>query len=321
MTSVLVYIIDIVVFGVLFALRLPVLIPVENSTAAIIGIIVGAVIILYMWAKRAGILLRLGCSVMWALLVYILAFPANESFSTNMNMKLIICGCVLVVAFFFHNAKAIMESVQLAADDDDDDDDYEDDRYERKAEKRRMSHRRDESLRSRRNVDYDYPDEDLFYEDEEYEDDAYEDDAYEDDVYEDDFYEDDYYEDEYEEYPEEDGINDNYADEEYFDDEDEEFYDEDEEFFDEDEEFFDEDEDYSDEEEFSDEDKEELQGGVTGNDLVSRMFIGCNDKESLISRYRNLMRTYHPDNNGGNEEMAQAISAKYTELIGRMEIK
>lgn len=50
-------------------------------------------------------------------------------------------------------------------------------------------------------------------------------------------------------------------------------------------------------------------------DVVSRLFLGCNDKESLLKRYRSLMKTFHPDTGNGDLEMAQEIQKKYKELL------
>ena len=44
------------------------------------------------------------------------------------------------------------------------------------------------------------------------------------------------------------------------------------------------------------------------------LFRGCKDKESLSKRYRNLMKTFHPDNACGDEEMTRKIQRTYEEL-------
>lgn len=44
------------------------------------------------------------------------------------------------------------------------------------------------------------------------------------------------------------------------------------------------------------------------------LFAGCNDKESLRKRYRELMKIYHPDNFNGDNEMCQKIQSIYEKL-------
>lgn len=48
------------------------------------------------------------------------------------------------------------------------------------------------------------------------------------------------------------------------------------------------------------------------------LFNGCHDKESLTKRYRNLMKTFHPDTGNGDVEMTQKIQHTYEELLSRM---
>lgn len=45
------------------------------------------------------------------------------------------------------------------------------------------------------------------------------------------------------------------------------------------------------------------------------LFAGCNSKESLTKRYKNLMKTFHPDNADGDTEMTQKIKETYEELL------
>ena len=52
--------------------------------------------------------------------------------------------------------------------------------------------------------------------------------------------------------------------------------------------------------------------------MVSRLFIGCNDRTSLVSRYRSLMKTYHPDTGNGDAEMTMLIQEKYKELLNKL---
>ena len=44
-----------------------------------------------------------------------------------------------------------------------------------------------------------------------------------------------------------------------------------------------------------------------------QFFAGCNDWEQVKSRYRDLMKIYHPDA-GGNEEASKKINAEYNTL-------
>lgn len=45
------------------------------------------------------------------------------------------------------------------------------------------------------------------------------------------------------------------------------------------------------------------------------LFAGCDSKESLTKRYKNLMKTFHPDNADGDTEMTQKIKETYEELL------
>ena len=44
------------------------------------------------------------------------------------------------------------------------------------------------------------------------------------------------------------------------------------------------------------------------------LFNGCTDKESLTQRYRQLMKTFHPDNPNGDQKMTQCIQKTYEAL-------
>lgn len=44
------------------------------------------------------------------------------------------------------------------------------------------------------------------------------------------------------------------------------------------------------------------------------LFAGCNSIESLSKRYKNLMKTFHPDNEDGDTEMTQKIQITYEQL-------
>lgn len=50
------------------------------------------------------------------------------------------------------------------------------------------------------------------------------------------------------------------------------------------------------------------------DEIDESLFRGCRDKESLSKRYRNLMKTFHPDNACGDEEMTRKIQRTYEEL-------
>lgn len=49
------------------------------------------------------------------------------------------------------------------------------------------------------------------------------------------------------------------------------------------------------------------------------LFNGCTDKESLIKRYHQLMKTFHPDNPNGDHEMSQRIQNAYDTLRKKYE--
>ncbi len=44
-------------------------------------------------------------------------------------------------------------------------------------------------------------------------------------------------------------------------------------------------------------------------------FDGCNDKESIKKRYRDLMKTYHPDQGNGSESTLKQINNQYENLL------
>ena len=48
-------------------------------------------------------------------------------------------------------------------------------------------------------------------------------------------------------------------------------------------------------------------------DSEFQFFAGCNNWEQVKSRYRDLMKIYHPDA-GGNEEASKKINAEYNAL-------
>ncbi len=50
-------------------------------------------------------------------------------------------------------------------------------------------------------------------------------------------------------------------------------------------------------------------------DINKSLFAGCQDKDSIIKRYRQLMKTFHPDNQNGDIEMTQKIQKTYEELM------
>lgn len=53
------------------------------------------------------------------------------------------------------------------------------------------------------------------------------------------------------------------------------------------------------------------------NDMDESLFNGCNSAESLKTRYRQLMKMYHPDSHNGDTEMSQKIQKTYEELSAR----
>lgn len=53
------------------------------------------------------------------------------------------------------------------------------------------------------------------------------------------------------------------------------------------------------------------------NDIDESLFSGCTDKESLTKRYRQLMKTFHPDNQNGDHAMTQKIQNTYDVLSKR----
>lgn len=48
------------------------------------------------------------------------------------------------------------------------------------------------------------------------------------------------------------------------------------------------------------------------------LFSGCTDKESLTKRYHSLMKTFHPDTGNGDLEMTQKIQLTYEKLLKQM---
>lgn len=50
------------------------------------------------------------------------------------------------------------------------------------------------------------------------------------------------------------------------------------------------------------------------SDIDESLFSGCTDKESLTKRYRQLMKTFHPDNQNGDHAMTQKIQHTYEVL-------
>ena len=47
------------------------------------------------------------------------------------------------------------------------------------------------------------------------------------------------------------------------------------------------------------------------------LFNGCTDKESVTKRYRQLMKTFHPDNQNGDQVMTQKIQNTYEKMLAR----
>ncbi len=52
----------------------------------------------------------------------------------------------------------------------------------------------------------------------------------------------------------------------------------------------------------------------SSKDIDVTLFSGCTNKESLTKRYRHLMKTFHPDNANGDQEMTQKIQRTYENL-------
>lgn len=48
---------------------------------------------------------------------------------------------------------------------------------------------------------------------------------------------------------------------------------------------------------------------------MDMFFAGCTDKESVTRRYRQLMKTFHPDNQNGDQEMTQMLQETYEKKI------
>ena len=45
--------------------------------------------------------------------------------------------------------------------------------------------------------------------------------------------------------------------------------------------------------------------------MTEKWFNGVKDIETLRKRYRELLKVYHPDNSGGNEEIMKQINTAY----------
>lgn len=56
----------------------------------------------------------------------------------------------------------------------------------------------------------------------------------------------------------------------------------------------------------------------SANDIDESLFNGCTDRDSLTKRYRNLMKTFHPDTGNGDVAMTQKIQRTYDELLKRL---
>lgn len=54
----------------------------------------------------------------------------------------------------------------------------------------------------------------------------------------------------------------------------------------------------------------------SSNDIDESLFSGCTDQDSLTKRYRQLMKTFHPDNQNGDQAMTQKIQRTY-EYMGK----
>lgn len=50
-----------------------------------------------------------------------------------------------------------------------------------------------------------------------------------------------------------------------------------------------------------------------------RFFQNIHTLEELRSEYRKLLKKYHPDNQGGSEELTKALNAEYEEILKNLE--
>lgn len=324
LNKIMVGIIDVIVIIILCAMKIPELISVTAGVGALIGIVIAIVAVRYMFVRYIGFIVKLICCGLWSCLVIFLLykdlnFPEDIQ---NDNKYIYIFIGVFAFAFLIHIADLFIGSNKRYGYDNGrdswyspryrakDDEFYDEDEYEEYYEE---------------DYENEYTDE---YDDgyDEYYDDRYYDD--ENDYIENDYIKDGYMESEdeyYDEYLYEENYEENYEDEYY----DEYSYDEPENKYD--------DEDIDEERYYryynSRENKknksktkeqkkrkqrenENLQEDIyVEGDVVSRLFLGCNNKESLISRYRSLMKTFHPDTGSGDVEMSQAIQVKYKELL------
>ena len=53
-------------------------------------------------------------------------------------------------------------------------------------------------------------------------------------------------------------------------------------------------------------------------DIDESLFAGCNDAESLLRRYRSLMKTFHPDNQNGDNDMTVKIKNTYDMMMKKI---
>lgn len=51
------------------------------------------------------------------------------------------------------------------------------------------------------------------------------------------------------------------------------------------------------------------------SEIDQSLFNGCTDKESITKRYRQLMKTFHPDNQNGDVMMTQKIQKTYEKML------
>ena len=59
---------------------------------------------------------------------------------------------------------------------------------------------------------------------------------------------------------------------------------------------------------------------VDREDIDPSLFAGCRDKDSLTKRYRNLMKTFHPDNQDGDTQMTIKVQKTYDYLMKQMNL-
>lgn len=292
-------IIDAIAIITLCALWLPSQTPLGATESAIIGVFVAVIVIRYTFVRFVGGLVKLLCCGAWAGLVLSFLYKnqnLKETFAPGTDYFWAVFVGVFVFALFIHMAdifashnKSNSSSKRRARREYDDEDDYDEDEYDE-----------DDEYDDEYEYDEQYDEYDEEYEDEYAEYEQY-DEEYEDEYIE---YGDDEYDDEYEEYEEDEYAE--YDEDEYEEGPNKKFRNAFDRLF----------RNRYVEEEADPQPEKDV---YVESDVVSRLFIGCNDKETLTSRYRSLMKTFHPDTGSGDVEMSQAIQSKYKELLKKFQ--